>query len=386
MWVIDEGSHEAIGRMLGLPEGSSWWLHEWKARPRWIDARFFGPERSWAIVRVLEGSRELPSRVPRRSAGDLQIAVVKGSGPAGLDELLDALVVEVEAHGSKLRWRQRAPEPVVPEELAAKSFGPRDVEVERLAFKAGLKPALRANLDPEEGPYQAQLWLDFGAAVGVVEFSDPGGGAQTYLMVAGDRARCEALIRAELDQHRDDPEHSRAAVRRCGELLGYPSCCVDAFLASLDREIRSEPQDRVARRGNWHRFDEAWVPRPDPRLNTLLDVDRLGLLSFTPCRFDCPAAQAIAARVAPIVEAEYSGYLRTLAVAVAVDDHDHRCALEFDEDGRRIRSARVLGGERALPGAQAFADALVGSLVDEQGRVPSHPEPCRVLRFDLGPA
>jgi hypothetical protein len=103
-------------------------------------------------------------------------------------------------------------------------------------------------------------------------------------------ASLDAAIRARVRPTRLLELH-----RELGALLGYPACCVDAFvddLAARSDERQSQPDHLGLLRAAAGRS-----ARLDWRLNPGL-VDRdASLVSHVPCRFDCPASLALAERV-----------------------------------------------------------------------------------------
>jgi len=115
------------------------------------------------------------------------------------------------------------------------------------------------------------------------------------------------------------------------------------------------------------------------------------LLSFDPCRFDCPAAAALAGPIAAIVADEepqlWQQMQAVLARPIAMDRFDRRAWVEFDDRGddgggdgliRVATPIRTIHGEPADPG---LAELLPGQRVDAEGRVPGLGFPLRVLRF-----
>jgi hypothetical protein len=103
---------------------------------------------------------------------------------------------------------------------------------------------------------------------------DPPEDAEHLVYVAATRARAREC--ASGDQ--DDAE-------RVGRLLGYPTCCVAAFVASAGDPIRAA----LARTTMYH-----------PRLN-VLDRAIFHYVPWSPCAFDCRASIAWANRIARII-------------------------------------------------------------------------------------
>ncbi len=370
MRIISPHNDSVFDAMLRLPrEGMPWRLEQWQVRERWIDSRYRARNGGWAIVRVLAAEHPAPPAEFRsRVTETLRLVVLRSSTDADVPRLLDALIPQVLAHEHALAWirkPQPTPETTMPME-------PHDLQVESLAFEAGIKPALRMRMDRWELPYDAGIWQRAGMATTVIEFA-AGPHQFSYLMVARTLAHAEALADAELRQFLARPA-CFDAMRDCGELLGYPRCCIEAFVQSTLTED-GEDSEIDARRSNFDRLDRAWVPAPHPHLNTLRVRQNLALVSFDPCSLACPAALEIAHRTAAAAEAACPGYGETLRGTYALDHDDNRIALELDAD-RRVISARATHDE-----AEPFAQRIVGHRVDEHGRVGTLSEPCRVVEF-----
>ncbi|KIG15291.1 hypothetical protein DB30_05718 [Enhygromyxa salina] len=378
MSVIAPDNDAVIAAMLRLPtQAALWWLEQWTAREQWVDARFRARGGGWAIVRLVDGDHRVPAQLARRQTERFAIVALRSSVGADVSALLTALTATVAAHEHGFRWRQPLPRSPTPD---AADLDPRSVSPERLAFEAGIKPALRIRLHAAEAPYEVGLWLRAGYAVAAVETDAGADGARTYVMVAPTRERALALVDAELRQYLPTAGQL-VALRECGAMLGYPSCCVESFVRSTELEHDALDPEVNARRGNFHRIDAAWVERPLARLNTLLKNDHLGLLSFDPCRFDCPRALEIADRIASVVEAAHPGYTRRLLGTFAINQEDERATLELRPLADGSGDEQVRAATPASPGAAAFADRLIGHRVDAEGRIAGLEQPCRVFRF-----
>ena len=158
--------------------------------------------------------------------------------------------------------------------------------LEALAFLRRIKPALRLRLGAEDAARETARWRGEGAAVV---------GGDGLLYVAWDLASAEALERAEATirpdgapRAPDDPVLE--AHRELGRQLGYPSCCVEAFLQRLVRGVHVRPDGgRASERVVAVEQALARSRRRLARLNFLLP-GRRALVPFDPCAFDCPAA------------------------------------------------------------------------------------------------
>lgn len=249
------------------------------------------------------------------------------------------------------------------------------IDVEWLAFSAGLKPAIRRTVDPARVEEVAARFARDGAAVlRASQTAVLGGREQAVLYVAGSHDLAAALRDAEAPvlPGRAPSGDAAAAHRAVGLALGFPACCVDAFCARLargvDRLVEGGPagfaEDYVALRA-------AWVPRPDPRVNPLLMRAGAQLVSFYPCRFDCVAAvaqaealRALLARRDPAVEA---GLMRTLARSVVVAGEGARAQVVLDASSRVLRAAAPTRDGVADSRDASLADTLAGAAVDDDG-------------------
>lgn len=161
-----------------------------------------------------------------------------------------------------------------------------------------------------------------------------GGEAQTVLYVSRDLARAEQLRDAEAGVLPGGPVRPPtaevlAAHRVLGAGLGYPPCCVDAFLARLARGVTRArdggeahedfvaAEDAASRTGVFH-----------GRLNHLRFHEQVKVVSFYPCRYDCPEALALAGRLHDLVRARdpaaAEALARRLAEPLAVGRHAER--------------------------------------------------------------
>ncbi|MFV8755812.1 hypothetical protein ACNOYE_35115 [Nannocystaceae bacterium ST9] len=382
-WFVPPDQAPVLDRLLrvGLVDARArtWTLVDWAARQHWIDARYRERGGGVAVLRLYPRERSVP--VEHRRTERFTLAALRGGGPA----LLDALAEHVGRHEHAFVWRRANPSSPAPPPVQSPAIvDPRELDSERTAFELGLKPALRLLFDPQDMPWAAALLVREGAAVAGVLAGLPGGHA--VLMAAHSLADAEAMLAAEFVQLGSDHARGHAGARELGRRLGYPSCCVEAFVANVERCRRSRSDH------NWGRLDAGWCARPNPRINSLLFGELLRLISFDPCRFDCPSAGAIADALfdrlaidAPIACAALD---RQLARPVLVDDHDRRAWIELapDERGRpciRALEPIRLGNDTPLDREALFA--LIGQRVDEQGRLPDLPGAHqRVFRFDLG--
>ncbi len=199
-----------------------------------------------------------------------------------------------------------------------------ELPLEALAYLLELRPALFLTVDPQdEARIRAQL-------SGVVERRErrvdvrPGdvwrddrtsGRVAVELYAARDAETVQKLV--ELQER--DPTEAAPAI---GALLGYPACCVQAFVAQIDRADNSYNRYAIAAR-------TAYGPGSWP---ASLDDTALKLLPHFSCTYRCERSReqalalisALALEDAPL-QSRILGYLRG---PVLYFDHDHQ--LRFD--------------------------------------------------------
>ncbi|MBK9030458.1 MAG: hypothetical protein IPL61_03805 [Myxococcales bacterium] len=157
-------------------------------------------------------------------------------------------------------------------------------------------------------------------------------------------ARDPALARRAATLQADDPTRHGPEL---GALLGYPPCCVAAFLAQAERGDNSLNRYLAAARTRDDDDGAAW-PWP---LNDL----HLRLIAFYPCSYRCPAALAVARATVEAIAAARPAAAMALAAALTATvlyvDHDHQVWLR-DATGAgtiRYRGVTAIGAGRALP-------------------------------------
>lgn len=228
--------------------------------------------------------------------------------------LLDAACAEIERWDRSLTddeytglFRSQPGSPATPQ-----------LSVEWRAVRAGLKPAARDLVQPDA---VQQLLEQAGAAGLHARATDAGAyvarfwqaaepGMTTILYVA----RTEAALAAVADAERamiHASTHGRQVtadhVRAVGTALGYPPCCIEAFLAMRqcsNAEIRFAALRRTA-------------GPPSLLLNDL--HDRAALVSHLVCRYDCDAslryARALVQELDPAAARDLENRLGGLMVA-----------------------------------------------------------------------
>ena len=172
---------------------------------------------------------------------------------------------------------------------------------EEIALAAGLRPMIRQLLDRRSLDMARARFEKIGFVTGVAprvygptrdgwddtpdELSDEAAGARRALFIGRDRARIDEAIACDLAK---TDEGDRAL----GRLLGYPRCCVEAFVATSRHRLNTDLYAAAAARTKG---------APRPRLNGL-DLAVFHYISWAPCAFDCALtgayADAVAARMA----------------------------------------------------------------------------------------
>jgi len=227
------------------------------------------------------------------------------------------------------------------------------LDIEWLAIKAGMKPANRVTIAPERASELETRARREGFAVerGARPVEFPGRPPSLVLYLSLDPQRARELVDAEAPLL--PPESNRLRVdeavplhRRLGLLLGFPPCCVEEFGNRLRRG--------VTRRENGTDAHEDFVAaecaarasqRLLGRLNDLSPDRRVRVVTFYPCRYDCPRASKYAAGVLSAAKAADPTFARALCAAllgkmtIAVDGtrgaeaarHGEVLALDFTE-------------------------------------------------------
>jgi hypothetical protein len=179
------------------------------------------------------------------------------------------------------------------------------LDIEWIAIKAGLKPANRITIAPERaGEIEARarregFVVERGARL--VEF--PGRPPSLILYVSPDAVRARELAEAEAPLL--PPQSNRLGVdaavplhARLGALLGFPACCVEEFGTRLRRGVTrridgGEAHEDFVAAECAQRASKRFLGR----LNDLSPDRRARIVTFYPCRYDCPAAATYARHV-----------------------------------------------------------------------------------------
>jgi hypothetical protein len=256
------------------------------------------------------------------------------------------------------------------------------------ALQAELKPAVRMTMPAPRAHALAARMGPRGVACAIGPTNKAG---EVALYVARDAGRVAALVAAERrtlalaeGDEREKPADERLAGHAAlGALLGYPSCCVDAFVARARTfdgpasPLRGAHEDSVQARAAL-----ANAARPRAELNSLFWPYRRHLVTFYPCAFDCPRALRYAtalerelARRAPGATAEL---MRALTATVVLA-----------EDGARVVVARDgrIAPPPCGPGAcpRAIDEALAARLSESAPiRLDGGPRADGLLVIDFG--
>jgi hypothetical protein len=227
-------------------------------------------------------------------------------------------------------------------------------------YRAGIKPVAFLTVRPEQVEEVSALFpgahverRDRRVLVGVQDLwvdrrSEGEPRAELYISKEPALAQEAAQVQAETDPSK--------SLRRMGQLMGYPACCVEAFARQDDRANNS--------RNRYASFARTSLDAKLPwELNNLFGM----IVPFYPCRYDCPAALEWARRVLREMEKAYPGTTervqRQLARPVLYFDHEHQISLDAKptDDGWDVARAFVPPGTEAS--FAAFAGALAGARV-----------------------
>lgn len=229
------------------------------------------------------------------------------------------------------------------------------VDKEQVQLLAGLRQVIKieratASRAEETAAQWRQLGLESQSFLGA---PGPGGAPPRAIVFVGQRrAAVEEAVALEGEITRSRAERA-PFVRRMGELLGYPGCCVERFVESADQDdathiqrLAQAHQGRLAPEQNW-----TAVPlRP---------------FSHFPCEPSCAATAALGRATLLAIErqdARYAAKLRQAlrSVALVRTATCFALLLEAREDGaeaytyRAVLSHRTLGVEDAVLGRPEF--------------------------------
>lgn len=234
-----------------------------------------------------------------------------------------------------------------------------ELPLEALAYRLELRPALLVTVEPhDEERVRARL-------PGTVErrerteeaptgprWTDEPGPARTLVDLYAAQDPKTAAKLAELHASGEAPS-------TLGALLGYPACCVQAFVAQIDHGDESYERYAIAAR-------TSFGPGPWP---AVLDDTSFDLLPHYACTYRCESSRAQAAQLLDALRtehaalhAEITAYLRG---PVLYFDHDHQLRFEgsVTEGGIAYRSVSLPWSSsrelEQLAAAVALGDRLV---------------------------
>jgi hypothetical protein len=232
-----------------------------------------------------------------------------------------------------LRLRSGAPDAA---RLPHGSIWPFDAET--TAMRLGLRRlVLREWLHEGDADADARWLEDDGLVVERVRDRPESG--PVALFAAHDRA---ILVEAR-EAHRAacTPDARWAdGVRWMGDALGYPPCCVDAF-------VRARSRDDVAM------FADLLPPIDDPPSSPLVGwlVGATQVVSHAPCSSSCAPSRAIASRTLAEIDRRHEGFAAAwerIAKRVHAIDATGRC-FAFDAEGSLAEGARVTHAMELVP-------------------------------------
>lgn len=267
------------------------------------------------------------------------------------------------------------------------------IDTEGLALRAGAKPGLRISADALSAPDIAARYQSFGCSVALAHARIGRDRRPRVLVYVAPTPQAAIGLRAAerhlLEPHISDRDRA-FFTRELGLRLGFPTCCVDAF---ADRILRGSGRlhagDRDRHDDDFVAASDGWVARPDWRLNSLLMRQRARLISFTPCRLDCPAALAQALVIHRLVREHAS------AAAPVLEDMLQRplvigptgARAWVRVDGERITAAeapRELPDGAAEPADLGPARSWTGAGLDPAGHLLGCGQPApRLLDFSV---
>lgn len=232
--------------------------------------------------------------------------------------------------------------------------------LELWAFRAGLKPVVFLTVRPEEEERTRSLFGDVycerrerrvtvGAQDRWEDHRDRGSErVELYLGRDPEQVRRAVYLQSEVDPS--------AALRELGVLVGYPTCCVDAFARQDDRANNS--RNRYFTWARTVRPDGSTVYPWPWELNNLHTM----LVPFYPCSYHCEAALAWARAV--IVEMQRSNPLlpqqakAALARPVLYFDHDHQMSFEGNATAGGVEYRQVYLPRRLSSAFERLASAI----------------------------
>jgi hypothetical protein len=220
-----------------------------------------------------------------------------------------------------------------------------------VALERGLKPAVRISIAPERRTEIERRAERAGMAVEVARRAARIGGREAAIVyVARERERARAVRDAEDVVLPGGPSGAPtpemlAAHGAVGAGLGYPGCCVEAFVARVARGVTVRSGGGEASEEYVAAEDAARAAVHDARLDVLHRATHGALVSFYPCLLDCaPARERASALLAALPRDDARALVAALArrVAIALDGSlvapgtPGALVLRFDESGSLV--------------------------------------------------
>lgn len=184
--------------------------------------------------------------------------------------------------------------------------------VHLVSVAGGLRPAGRAVVDPAHLPGQVALIRQAGLACEVVEEPPPdtdrARSGDVHVFFARDLEAARRVADIERSFVRADrgpiPLGPAAFAREMGRALGYPECCIEAFVAAGPNATTDDLHRQAHARSR-----AFWWP-----LNCLDPASPFPLIPHVPCRFDCGPSLALARAVHERLDRLFPGLSGTAEV------------------------------------------------------------------------
>jgi len=260
------------------------------------------------------------------------------------------------------------------------------LDTELHAVLAGIKPAMRVSTVDDDEDQVRSRYEHYGLATcagsGTVVGDEGRPRPLRLIYVARSLDAAEQVRVVEAEALASTTRHQRAVrFRDVGLALGYPPCCVDAY---VNLAIASPAAPREPCSEEFRTAVAAYDASPLWQLNHLL-LESGALATFMPCSYRCAAALDYATRVLAIVDAAVpvaaARLRRRLATAMALDEDGGRALLAF-KDGAIVsaRTPRAPSGEYTNPRDAELVKRLIAG-ADASARERDDRAPI-VLRFD----